>query len=201
MAKKQSKKKETKIVRYSKNPFLNMSSIKTKNQRIVVGKGDNVIIDKNTGEEKGTVIASFREVDPESFVKIFAQNIGMMMNFNASGVKAFTFLVWVVGQSRSIGKDKVMLDQYSHEDFMKEQPDEFVFSIRSMRMGISQLEDAKIIAKAQRRGQYYLNPHFMFNGDRITFAQQIRMKDPYKDETQTDVFDEAEGTTIEVDES
>ena len=178
----------SKIVRYEENPFVDKTSIKTKNQRIVVGSGNNVLIDRDTGETKGTVIASYREVDPESFVKIFAQNIGLMMNFTAAGVKAFTFLVWAVSQSRSIGKDIVILDQYTHSDFMKKQASDFVFSDRSMRMGLVQLEDAKIIAKAIRRGHYYINPNFIFNGDRVTFAQQIRMKSA-DGEQQTEMFD------------
>lgn len=37
-------------------------------------------------------------------------------------------------------------------------------------------ENAKIIAKHLRAGDYYINPNFVFNGDRIAFSTVIERK-------------------------
>ena len=39
-----------------------------------------------------------------------------------------------------------------------------------------ELEDAKIIAKHRKRGDYFINPNFVFNGDRIAFSTVIEKK-------------------------
>jgi hypothetical protein len=36
--------------------------------------------------------------------------------------------------------------------------------------GLNELEQSQIIAKHIRQGWYYINPNFVFNGDRIAFT-------------------------------
>ncbi|WP_259272006.1 hypothetical protein [Klebsiella pneumoniae] len=38
------------------------------------------------------------------------------------------------------------------------------------------MEKAKIIAKTMRQGRYFINPNFVFNGDRIAFTTVIERK-------------------------
>ncbi|MBC9222158.1 hypothetical protein IBK32_10680, partial [Escherichia coli] len=42
--------------------------------------------------------------------------------------------------------------------------------------GLAELEAAKIIAKHLRPGWYFINPNFIFNGDRIAFTTVIERK-------------------------
>jgi DNA-binding GntR family transcriptional regulator len=55
-------------------------------------------------------------------------------------------------------------------------------SIATFKRGINELENAKIIAKTIRKGWYFINPNFIFNGDRIAFTTVIertkRTRDP-----------------------
>ncbi|MCV5480042.1 replication/maintenance protein RepL, partial [Escherichia coli] len=49
-------------------------------------------------------------------------------------------------------------------------------SMATFKRGINELEKASIIAKTLRKGRYYINPNFVFNGDRIAFTNLIERK-------------------------
>jgi hypothetical protein len=42
--------------------------------------------------------------------------------------------------------------------------------------GLAELEPAQIIAKHMRQGWYFINPNFVFNGDRVAFTAVIERK-------------------------
>jgi DNA-binding GntR family transcriptional regulator len=46
-------------------------------------------------------------------------------------------------------------------------------SLPTLKRGINELEKAQIVAKTQRQGRYFINPNFVFNGDRIAFTTLI----------------------------
>lgn len=163
------------IIRYDSNPFLDkqITTIKTKKSWVKIGSGDHCLVDNQTGECTATNVVAVKEVDDSMFIKLFTQNIGLMVGLKAQGVKALSFLLWAV-QKYAMRKDLVELDNFTRQDFVMD--NEITFSERTMYQGLSQLEQAKIIAKAQKVGFYYINPNFIFNGDRIRFVSEIRRK-------------------------
>lgn len=46
-------------------------------------------------------------------------------------------------------------------------------SLATFKRGINELEKAQIVAKTIRQGRYFINPNFVFNGDRIAFTTMI----------------------------
>ncbi|MGP0837842.1 hypothetical protein [Serratia sp. CY85251] len=46
----------------------------------------------------------------------------------------------------------------------------------TFKRGINELEKALIIAKTLRKGRYFINPNFVFNGDRVAFTTMIERK-------------------------
>jgi DNA-binding GntR family transcriptional regulator len=46
----------------------------------------------------------------------------------------------------------------------------------TFRRGISELENAQIIAKTLRQGVFFINPNFVFNGDRVAFTTVIERR-------------------------
>ena len=52
--------------------------------------------------------------------------------------------------------------------------------------GLAELVKAHIIAKTMRQGRYFINPNFIFNGDRVAFTTVIertkRSRDPKADD-------------------
>jgi hypothetical protein len=162
------------IVRHNKNPFLHdmVLAYTTKQIRISnLGKDDNIILNQTTGEISGTHVVTYKKVDSEEFVKIFSRNIALTFNLNAAGIKAFNVLIWTI-QQRAVERDIVTLDQYSVDDFLNSNSDAKL-SLPTFHRGLSELEKSKIIAKSRRAGDYYINPNFVFNGNRIAFTSVI----------------------------
>ena len=174
--------KTTSIIRYKTNPFLDEMDINTRKKQVRVralGKaGDTSILNHETGEVSGTQLVTFKKVDDEEFVKLFAKNLALTFDLTAAGNKALFILIWVV-QYKAIEKDIVALDKYTHEDFVDahsstDKP--LKLSMATFSRGINELEKAKIIAKSRKAGEYFINPAFVFNGDRIAFTRIIERK-------------------------
>lgn len=169
---------KTKVVRYDHNPFIKDMIVPIKGQRVQVstfGADDNVLINQTTGETIGTHITTFKKVDKEKFVKLFAQNIAMTFELKAAGIKAFNVLFWIL-QNKSIDKDLIPLDKYSLEEFLDSHGDRsppIKLSLPTFWRGLAELEKSQIIAKNIRSGWYYINPNFCFNGNRIAFSTVI----------------------------
>jgi hypothetical protein len=162
-----------KEIRYDKNPFVEnmIVPIGTKNVKLSpIGKNDNVLINTDTGEHRGTHITTYKKVDTEKFVKIFTANIALTFDLTAAGIKAFNVLIFSI-QTQAINKDILILDKFVLEDFLKAH--EVKMSFTTFMRGLRELTNAQIIAKNIRRGNYYINPNFVFSGDRIAFTTVI----------------------------
>ena len=198
------KRKVKKAVRYDVNPFMEGMVVPMKGQKVQMsrlGKDDNVLVNQATGEIQGTHITTYKQVDSQQFVKLFTDNIALTFELRASGIKAFGILVWVL-QGRSIDKDLVPLDRFVLDDFLKNQATKnqsgkkISLSLPTFARGLSELEKAKIIAKHVRQGWYFINPNFVFNGDRIAFSTVIERKKQNspegldRDPNTSDMFDE-----------
>lgn len=161
-------------VRYESNPFLENMIIPLGRKTVKLsplGRDDNVLINQLTGEVCGTHVATYKKVDAQCFVKLFTENIGLAFNLKSAGIKALTVLVFTV-QKSAMNKDTVNLDSYTLKEFLKFN-DGMKLSMTTFRRGLVELEEAKIIAKALRKGHFFINPNFVFNGDRIAFSTII----------------------------
>jgi hypothetical protein len=108
----------------------------------------------------------------------------MTFDLSSPGIKAFSVLLWVV-QNRALSKDEVDLDVLTLEAFLKYHKDKeppLKLSPATFRRGISELEKAQIVAKTLRQGRYFINPNFVFNGDRIAFTTLIERKDTIEEQ-------------------
>lgn len=165
-------------IRYSENPFVGELNVPISTKQVKVnpiGKDDNILVNQSTGEVIGTHVTTYKKVDSEEFVKLFTANIALTFNLSSAGIKAFNVLVWMM-QKKGIQKDRLTLDKYTLEDFLKEHEDRtppLKMSTSTFKRGLNDLEDAKIIAKHLRAGDYYINPNFVFNGNRIAFSTVI----------------------------
>lgn len=165
------------IIRYEENPFLDNLVVSTKNKSIKLsrlGKDENILINQATGEVQGTHITTYKKVDNDEFVKIFTRNIGLIFDLKAAGIKALNVLIFTISNS-AINKDLVVLDKYALEKFIEVQP-EYKLSRSTFDRGLRELVNAQIIARHTREGWYFINPNFIFNGDRIAFTTLIERK-------------------------
>lgn len=164
--------------RHKTNPFIADMIIPVKGRQVrlsSLGKDNNIIVNQDTGEILGgTHVTTYKKVDSEQFVKLFTANIGLTFDLSAQGIKAFGVLVWAI-QNRSITKDEVYLDIHTREDFIEAHADDkrLKLSQPTFARGLAELTKAQIIAKTLRQGVYFINPNFIFNGDRIAFTTVI----------------------------
>ena len=169
-----SKKSTTELIRYKENPFIEdlKISVRNKNVRISkMGKKDNVaMVDMDTGQKHGTYIGTRKLVDSELFLKLFTGNIALTFDLKSAGIKAFNVVCWVM-QSTSIEKDKIFIDKYVMEDFNDVHNKKLSKAV--LYRGLTELIDNKIIARSKREGEYFINPAFVFNGDRLVFTTII----------------------------
>ena len=163
------------LERYRTNPFIVDMVVPVKGRQVKLsrlGKDDNIIVNQSTGEVQGTHLTTYKKVDGEQVVKLFTANIGLTFDLSAAGIKTFSVLIWVV-QHKAISKDEVDLDALILEDFTEahsENKKPLNLSIATFKRGLNELEKAQVIAKTMRKGRYFINPNFMFNGDRIAFT-------------------------------
>lgn len=173
--------------RYEKNPFLSDMIIPIRDKKIKLSKlggDDNILVNQETGEIQGTHVTTYKKVDGEQFIKLFTANIALTFDLSSAGIKAFNVLLWVV-QNKAIAKDEVDFDNFVLKDFLNEHQDKkppLKLSLATFKRGINELEKAQIIAKTIRQGRYFINPNFVFNGDRIAFTTLIERKETESEE-------------------
>jgi hypothetical protein len=164
--------------RHKKNPFVVDMVVPLRGRQVKLsrlGKDNQIVVNQSTGEIQGTHLTTYKQVDGEQFVKLFTANIGLTFDLSAAGIKTFSVLMWVVQQT-AISKDEVYLDALILEDFTEAHAKEkkpLRLSMTTFKRGLNELEKAQIIAKTMRKGMYFINPNFVFNGDRIAFTRII----------------------------
>ncbi len=166
------------LVRYETNPFLTDMTVPLKGRQVKIStlsKDSNVLINQTTGEVHGTHLLTYKKVDGEQFIKLFTANIALTFDLSAAGIKTFNVLAWVV-QNKAISRDEVVLDSIMLNDFLKAQIKPLNLSLATFKRGLNELEEAQIIAKTMRKSFYFINPNFVFNGDRIAFTTLIERK-------------------------
>ncbi|MFS1538096.1 MAG: replication/maintenance protein RepL [Candidatus Phlomobacter fragariae] len=169
--------KNSDVMRYKQNPFVEnmMIPIGTKQIRLSkMGKDRNVLVNQLTGEVLGTHVTTYKKVDRGKFIKLFAENIAMTFELGSAGLKALNVLIFTV-QNSGMNKDRVVLDKYALEEFLSDSGQKL--SQATFTRGIKELVGAQIIARCLKQGDYFINPNFIFNGDRVAFTTAIEKED------------------------
>ena len=172
--------------RFEKNPFLSGAEVATKTRRVTNKRGDMMLVNSNTGEIQ-TQIAGFweaEEVDSTKFVKLFIRGVKALKELTGAGTKVFEVLY--INVQENIGKDRVLMS-FAEVDQALTPMSESTF-MRGMR----ELVEKKFIAATPTLGVYWLNPDFVWNGDRLAFVKEYRKKqlEPQRDTKTLDMFDE-----------
>lgn len=189
-------KASNKIVRYENNPFTEDMIIPVKERQVKLsklGKDENILINQETGEVLGTHLTTYKRVDGDQFVKLFTANIALTFDLKAAGIKAFNVLLWTL-QNKALSKDLIPLDKFSLNEFLEAHAEnsdkKIALSLATFGRGLAELESAKIIAKHIRQGWYFINPNFVFNGDRIAFTTVIERREMTEKEKEKQKLEE-----------
>lgn len=169
---------KSQVIRHQTNPFNKELTVSTKKQKLRVSNSaqinDETWINNSTGELATTQLYTYKEVDETQFVKLFTQNIALTFDLTSSGIKALNVLIFEVQRS-AINTDVVALDEVTLNNFLKKYPT-IKLSKPTLLRGLSELVKANIMARHFRQGFFFINPNFVFNGDRLLFVNAIRKK-------------------------
>ena len=164
------KKSALKPIRHTENPFITSQPVlfSTKKWQISrFGKEQGIAINNLEKSRGGTAFINYQKVDDVQFIKLFTQNIKLAFELTQAGQKALYVVFWAIQNSRN--NDTLLLDQYTLQEFLAQYPD-LKMSLATFWRGLSELVKSQILAMAKRKGFYFINPHFAFNGDRVAFA-------------------------------
>lgn len=158
--------------RFSVNPYVQDASNNTRQgvKRISSKGGDRMmVVSETTGEIMAP--AGFwqaQEVDKTQFVKLFVNGVKALKELTGAGTKVFEILYLLVQEN--IGKDKVFLTFPSINQAATPMGETTFYR------GMKELLSKDFIAESDAPGVYFLNMDYMWNGDRLAFVKEYRLK-------------------------
>lgn len=156
---------------YEKNPFVSDAVSNTRNgiKRISNTTGDRMmVVNGSTGEIVAP--AGFwqaQEVDRTQFVKLYINGVKAFRDLSGSGTRVFELLY--VEVQKNPGRDRVFLSFPAVDQVL------FRMSESTFMRGMKELVDKEFIAATPVPGWYFLNPDYMWNGDRLAFVREYRV--------------------------
>lgn len=164
-----------KVPKYRENPFLeHTTEISVSGYKPVYtsASGDCVVVNKITGELQGSAGMFYRkEVEQSEFVKLYAEGVAAIMQLQSSGKKVFHLIYEQLYGEKGIGKTKIDL---TYEMLSDEQQSRM--SKATFKRGINDNLKHNIIAETYTPGVYFINPAYIFNGDRLAIVKEYIIK-------------------------
>lgn len=157
---------------YDKNPYLISTSQNTnegtKKRTLKSKDGSQMMVTSQSGE----VIApagfwQTQEVDKTQFVKLYINGVRAFRDLSPAGTKVFEVLYLEL--QKTVGKDRVYLSFSNIDEHLK-------ISQATFTRGMRELLDKKFLAPTLAVGWYWINPDYLWNGDRLAFVKEYRLK-------------------------
>lgn len=152
---------------YANNPFMQAGIVKPKTKRISNNRGDMMVVGE-TGEIVAGVAGFWQaqEVDAAKFVKLYVNGVRAFKDLSNAGTRVFEVLYIEV--QKNIGQARVYLSFTSLDPSIKN------LSQATFTRGMRELIDKGFVAPTEAVAWYWLNPDFMWNGDRLAFVREYR---------------------------
>jgi hypothetical protein len=162
-----SKKTRRGVAVYQENPF--MMEVQSKTRRIMNARGDMMLI-SNEGEIVSKVAGFWQaeEVDSTKFVKLFVRGVQALKELSGSGTKVFEVLY--LRMQENIGRDQIYMAFSAVDQAVTP------MSNPTYDRGMRELIEKSFIAATPMQGVYWINPSFIWNGDRLAFVKEYRKK-------------------------
>lgn len=160
-------------VRHASNPFLTHASNNTRSgvKRLSNKAGDKFMIVSEQGEVvANTGFHEVVEVDKTQFVKLYINGVKAFQGLKAAGAKVFELIYRAVQEAP--GTDRIYLHFMSVDQAITP------IGRATFHRGMSELLASGFIAESIEPGMYYLNVDYLFNGNRLAFVKEYRLKGP-----------------------
>jgi intergrase/recombinase len=165
-------KKLTQYEQHETNPFLDSlvrdaPAIKRRVEFVgSQGRGamTNQLVNPVTGEvEVEQMFFRVRKIDEERFVKLFLSRFEQLWDMSKASIRVFGYIIQVIEQ----GRDRFIFR-------MKDCQEKTKYAARNTIItALSELVECGLIARTQYPNEYFINPMLVFNGSRITIAEQF----------------------------
>ena len=159
-------------IRYKKNPFIGNAVANTKigTKRISNQKGDKLMI---VSEDTGEVLApagfhEILEVDKTQFVKLYVNGVKAFTNLTSAGARVFELIYLAV--QKSIGKDVIYISFSEIDQAVSPLPK------TTFLRGMKEVCVKGFLAESKTQNKYFINPDYIFNGDRLAIVKEFRIK-------------------------
>lgn len=177
--------------KYRSNPFVDGTCMRQGVRKISNPAGDKLmVVSGETGEIVGP--AGFwqtQEVDKSQFVKLYVNGVRAFKELTGAGAKVFEILF--IEMQKNIGKDKIYLT------FQSINQEVSPMSEATFYRGLRELTQKKFIADCVEPGMFFINPDYLWNGDRMAFVKEFRVKrskgEIERDTLTGDLFEALEG--------
>ncbi len=168
--------------KYSENPFLqHTTEIIAHGTRKVYSPLDKdkfMITDMGTGEVIPAGIYFQKEVEKSEFVKLYAEGAAAIMGLKSAGKKVFQIMYGrLLGAE---GKDKTEI--LMNYDMLPEEVKHWI-SRATFDRGINELLKAGFLAQTYAPGYFFINPAFIYNGNRLLIAKAYTLKEEPKEQS------------------
>lgn len=172
---------------YKQNPFMDEKYplVQVKTKRITNNKGGYMV--KAADGEVVSQIAGFwhaEEVDSTKFVKLYVNGVKAFSGLTSKGTKVFELMYYEI--QNNIGNDKIQLRFQSIDQEMTK------ISKSTFYDGLNELVEKKFLAPTDVPNFYWVNPDYVWNGDRLSFVKTYVKKQekgiPKRDTNTLDMF-------------
>lgn len=159
---------------YTANPSIPIASqtAKVGTKRVVNRAGDKCMIVSEHGEVLAPAgLHEIVELDQTQFVKVFPGFVRAVKDLSKSAYRVFELVYSEVIANKDT--DKVTLHHKAFQDIPR----------ATFERGITELLDKEILYKTVFPAQYYINITYMFNGNRLAYIKEYRLKGEFVQET------------------
>ena len=158
--------------KFDHNPFIGtaLSNTKAGHKKVMSKDGSTMMVVNTDSGEIVAPAAGFwqtQEVDRTAFVKLYINGVKAFKGLSGAGTKVFEILYTKVQEN--IGKDQLLLIYTAiNQDITPVSKSTFF-------RGVRELVEKGFIAESTTLGVFFLNPDFLWNGDRLAFVKEFRV--------------------------
>ena len=155
--------------KWASNPFLpaliNESETKVQKVTSPLKDDDLLLVSRSTGELPANAnvgVIFTRKVEANEFLKVYVGGIAALFGLSKAGQKVFSLLYSQLSGTEGKDKDTVTLYYAALPKDIQEK-----ISYRVFNKGINDLIEVGFIAESLVPSQFYINPTYIFNGNRL----------------------------------
>jgi hypothetical protein len=159
------------LTQYKTNPFISSTLVEQKTKRITNKKGDMMMVNAGSGEIVAPIAGFWtaEEVDSTKFVKLYINGVKAFKELTGAGTRVFE-LVYLEMQ-KGIGRDVIWLSFTEIDQAITP------MGKATFMRGMRELIEKGFIAESVTQSKYFINPDYLWNGDRLGFVKEYRKKD------------------------